>query len=94
MTVRQHDATLNSMRLSETELLALKNRADLLIDGDQVATLYLDNLFQTQDRLATRENEFLNVTTRYAIETLNRQRALGLFFRTYQPHSLGTGVMD
>ena len=78
---QQRDATAQAMKLVERELHVLKSRAELLLDGDNVGPLYLEDLLATQERLATAESAFLNASTLHALSFFELQRANGSLMR-------------
>ena len=73
----QRSATDDAAQQANQELNALQVRADLLLDGDNVGPLYLNDLLQTQERLATAELSFLTALTDYALALFELQRANG-----------------
>ena len=81
LTGKQRQASANAMTLATRELDALQKRAELLLDGEQVGPLYLDNLLQTQERLAAAELEYLNASAGYARAHFELQRATGGLLR-------------
>lgn len=81
LTGKQRQASANAMTLATRELDALQKRAALLLDGEEVGPLYLDNLLQTQDRLAAAELEYLNASAGYARAHFDLQRATGGLLR-------------
>ena len=78
---QQRDATAQAMKLVERELHVVKSRAELLLDGDNVGPLYLEDLLSTQERLATAELVFLNASTLHALSHFELQRANGCLMR-------------
>ncbi|MFN3190538.1 MAG: TolC family protein [Aureliella sp.] len=78
---QQRVATANALALADKELRILETRAELLLDGDEVGPLYLDNLLQTQDRLAAAELGYLSASTVYAQSHFELQRANGGLLR-------------
>ena len=78
---QQREATAQAMSLVDRELNVLKNRAELLLDGDNVGPLYLEDLLTTQDRLANAELAFLNASTAHALSFFELQRANGSLLR-------------
>ena len=78
---QQREATAQAMSLVDRELNVLKNRAELLLDGDNVGPLYLEDLLTTQDRLANAELAFLNASTTHALSYFELQRANGSLLR-------------
>lgn len=84
---QQREATAQAMKLVDRELNVLKSRAELLLDGDNVGPLYLDDLLSTQERLATAELAFLNASTSHALSYFELQRANGSLLRAMPvPH--------
>jgi outer membrane protein TolC len=80
-TTQQRDATAQAMNLVERELHVLKSRAELLLDGDNVGPLYLEDLLTTQERLAAAELAFLNASAAHALAYFELQRANGTLMR-------------
>lgn len=78
---QQREATGQAMALVDRELNVLKSRAELLLDGDNVGPLYLDDLLTTQERLADAELAFLNASTAHALSYFELQRANGSLLR-------------
>lgn len=78
---QQREATAQAMMLVDRELNILKTRAELLLDGDNVGPLYLDDLLTTQERLANAELAFLNASTLHALSFFELQRANGSLLR-------------
>lgn len=78
---QQREATAQAMKLVERELNVLKSRAELLLDGDNVGPLYLEDLLTTQERLATAELAFLNASATHALAYFELQRANGSLMR-------------
>lgn len=78
---QQREATAQAMKLVERELNVLKSRAELLLDGDNVGPLYLEDLLATQERLATAESAFLNASATHAVAYFELQRANGSLMR-------------
>lgn len=79
---KQREATAKAYQLAKRELEVLQKRTTLLIDGDQVGPLYLDNLLQTQERLATAELAYIDAASSYALAQFELQRATGTLLRT------------
>ncbi len=80
-TTQQREATAQALRLVERELHVLKSRAELLLDGDNVGPLYLEDLLATQERLANAELAFLNASASHALAYFELQRANGSLMR-------------
>lgn len=78
---KQRKTTGNALALAKRELDVLERRAELLIDGDEVGPLYLDNILQAQERLATAELGYLNASSSYALAHFELQRANGGLLR-------------
>ena len=78
---QQREATAQAMRLVDRELNVLKSRAELLLDGDNVGPLYLEDLLTTQERLANAELAFLNASATHAVAYFELQRANGSLMR-------------
>jgi outer membrane protein len=78
---QQREATAQAMHLVDRELNVLKSRAELLLDGDNVGPLYLEDLLSTQERLATAELSFLNASATHALAFFELQRANGSLMR-------------
>ena len=79
---KQREATSRAYQLAKRELTVLENRTALLIDGDKVGPLYLDNLLQTQERLATSELAYVDAASSYALSQFEMQRATGTLLRS------------
>ncbi len=78
---QQREATAQAMKLVDRELSVLKSRAELLLDGDNVGLLYLEDLLSTQERVATAELAFLNASATHALAYFELQRANGSLMR-------------
>lgn len=72
--------------LATQELSILEARLKLLLDGDQVGALYLDNLLQTQDRQASAQAESVAAHAQYTRAIFNLDRAVGSLFRKVEHH--------
>lgn len=79
---KQRAATAKAYQLAKRELEILEHRAALLIDGDQVGPLYLDDLLHTQDRLAVSELAYVGAASAYALAQFELQRATGTLLRS------------
>jgi outer membrane protein len=79
---QQREATKQALNLAERELAVLKTRAELLLDGDNVGPLYLDDLLTTQQRVASAELAFLNASAQHALSYFELQRATGSLLRS------------
>ena len=66
-----------AMDLARQELQTLETRRKLLLDGDQIANLYLDDLIQAQERLQQSELEYLQTITGFGITQANWLKAIG-----------------
>lgn len=78
---KQRRTTSSALSLAAKELDILQRRADLLIDGDEVGPLYLENILQAQDRLAAAELSYLDASSTYALAHFELQRANGGLLR-------------
>ena len=81
LTGKQRKTTSHALSLAKRELEILERRAELLIDGNEVGPLYLENVLQAQDRLATAELGYLNSSAGYALANFELQRANGGLLR-------------
>lgn len=54
----------------------------MLMGVNQIGPLYLDDLLQTQERLATAELKYLNASTSYALAHFELQRATGSLLKS------------
>ncbi len=79
---QQRETTRQALALAQKELDVLKLRAELLLDGDNVGPLYLDNLLESQQRVAIAEQAFLQASTQHALAHFELQRATGALLRT------------
>lgn len=78
---QETELSCNEMLLAKRELEIIETRYKLLIDGNSVGTLYLDNLLQTQERLAGAEIRFIDAAVRCRLAEFELQRANGLLLR-------------
>ena len=81
-TGNQREATRSVAVLANRELSLLQTRTELLVDGADVGTLYLENLFDTQDRLAAAELGFIQSSADYALTQFELQRSTGTLLRS------------
>lgn len=81
LAAQQREATKQALALAERELEVLKARAELLLDGDNVGPLYLDDLLTTQQRLAIAEQSFLDACAKHALAYFELQRATGVLLQ-------------
>lgn len=81
LAIQELEMSTNEMLLAKRELEIIETRYQLLIDGDNVGALYLDNLLQTQERLAGAELRFATAATRCKQAEFELQRANGLLLR-------------
>lgn len=82
LTGQERRISSDAMALAESELLALQQRAQMLMGVNQIGPLYLDDLLQTQERLATAELKYLNASTSYALAHFELQRATGSLLKS------------
>lgn len=77
----QYDQTVAirkaAMDLARQELRTIETRRQLLLDGNQIASLYLDDLLQAQERLQQAEQAFLRTLTGYGVSQANWLKAIG-----------------
>ena len=66
-----------SLELAKKELETIQIRKQFLLDGNQIATLYLDDLLQAQDRVQQAETDYLESITSYGISQAAWLRAIG-----------------
>ena len=81
LAIQELELSKNEMLLAKRELEIIETRYQLLIDGDNVGSLYLDNLLQTQERLAAAETRFITAATQCKQAEFELQRANGLLLR-------------
>lgn len=74
---RARGARQEALRLAANELTMVIRRLELLIDGDSVGQLYLEDLLQTQAKLEQAEDAFVSACTDYALSQFELERARG-----------------
>ena len=73
-TVNQRRRALD---VAVAELETIRTRRQFLLDGDQIANLYLDDLLQSQERVQLAEQELLETVTDYGVTQARWLRAIG-----------------
>jgi outer membrane protein TolC len=81
LSVQELELSIQEKVLAQRELDVIETRYDLLVDGDAVGLIYLDNLLQTQDRLAAAELRLVQAALRCKQAEFELQRATGLLLR-------------
>ena len=79
---KQRRVSSQALELARKELDILEKRIILLLDENRAGPLYLDDLLQTQDRLANAELGFLDASSSYAIALFELQRANGSLLKS------------
>ncbi|MEM7476196.1 MAG: TolC family protein, partial [Planctomycetota bacterium] len=74
---KQRKVSGNALGLARKELEILEQRIVLLMEGNQTGPLYLENLLQTQERLAAAELGLMQASSDYALAVFELQRANG-----------------
>ncbi|HBJ36063.1 MAG TPA: hypothetical protein DDZ51_15215 [Planctomycetaceae bacterium] len=81
LATQELELSIQEKLLAHRELSVIETRYLLLVDGDAVGLIYLDNLLQTQDRLAAAELRLVNAALRCKQADFELQRATGLLLR-------------
>lgn len=68
---------LQALELANQELQMIETRRKLLLDGDQIALLYLDDLIQAQERVQQAETAYLQNITSFGISQAAWLKAIG-----------------
>ncbi len=68
---------LQSLELANQELQMIETRRRLLLDGDQIALLYLDDLIQAQERVQLAETAYLRIVTEFGVSQARWLKAIG-----------------
>ena len=87
------DARKQAMALAQKELQTIETRAKLLVEGDEVGRLYLDDILQTQERLAVAQAAFQVAQVDCIVAHFELERATGQILNsqhTQGSHSLPT----
>lgn len=81
IAVEKADAVLaqsrRALEIARQDLAQLQTRRSLLLDGSNVASLYLDALLRAQDRLSDAERRVLQSQVALAVAQASRQHACG-----------------
>lgn len=81
LAIVELDLIRQEVTLIEQEWHTIQTRYELLIDGDAVGPLYLDNLLRSQERLADAQNRYLGGAATMQQVSFALQRANGLLLR-------------
>ncbi len=68
---------LQALELANQELQMIETRRRLLLDGDQIALLYLDDLIQAQERVQLAETAYLRNITDFGASQARWLKAIG-----------------
>lgn len=81
LSIQELELSTQEKLLAQRELTVIETRYLLLVDGDAVGLIYLDNLLQTQDRLAGAELRLVQAGLQCKRAEFELQRATGLLLR-------------
>jgi outer membrane protein len=84
LSIQELELSTQENLLAQRELHVIENRYLLLIDGDAVGLIYLDNLLLTQERLAAAELRLVEAALRCKRAEFELQRATGQLLRQSQ----------
>ncbi len=82
---QRRQLTEQTMQLTYRELVAQEQRMQLLLDGEQVGVLYLENLLQTQFRATSTSQQYLDATVGFFNAYFQLQRSNGTLIRSENP---------